>query len=41
VLVAIATDKKETIRVLNERNAVAIAVYPAFALLLGGYRLAI
>jgi hypothetical protein len=41
MLVAIAIDKKETIRVLNRRNAVAIVVYLAFALLLGSYRLII
>jgi hypothetical protein len=41
VLVAIATDKEKTIGVLNKRNAIAVAVYLAFALFLGSYRLAI
>jgi hypothetical protein len=41
VLVAIATDKEKTIGVFNKRNAIAVAVYPAFALFLGSYRLAI
>lgn len=41
VLVATATDKEKTIWVLNKRNAIVVAVYLAFALFLGSYRLAI